>query len=348
MNTWFAERDTRHWFLKPALVAVAGMLTVAIAIGINLQHGRDVDRAEGGPNAPAPPPLVSEPVGPAAAPAGPSFDVVRINPGGDTVMAGRATPGATVVIESNQAALGQVTADPRGEWVFLPETPLPPGSHVLQLRVRGQDGNETVSADDVLVVVPAPNQDVAGAAASSEPAQPLALRIPRTGGPATVLQKPVADAAEAGLRVDAIDWEQSRLAVDGHAPPGSRVRLTIDGKAAGEAVADAAGVWRIAPTKGDAGSRRVFAIEQLDASGKPVDRVQVPFGLQETTATPSAREVVVQRGGNLWRIARSNYGRGTAYTIIYDANRKQIGSPDRIYPGQVFRLPESAAAPVHD
>ena len=52
---------------------------------------------------------------------------------------------------------------------------------------------------------------------------------------------------------------------------------------------------------------------------------------------------MVQPGHNLWRIARGAYGRGTRYTVIYQANREQIRDPARIYPGQVFQLPEAVA-----
>ncbi len=48
---------------------------------------------------------------------------------------------------------------------------------------------------------------------------------------------------------------------------------------------------------------------------------------------------MVRPGNNLWRIARDTYGDGTRYTVIYGANRGQIGDPDLIYPGQIFTLP---------
>src|SRR5262245_63630152 len=55
----------------------------------------------------------------------PSFDVVRINPQGDAVMAGRAAPNAQVQIFDGQRKIGEVVADNRGEWVFVPNDPLP-------------------------------------------------------------------------------------------------------------------------------------------------------------------------------------------------------------------------------
>ena len=70
----------------------------------------------------------------------PGFDVVRINPSGDAVIAGRAEPGATVTLRDGRSALGQVIADGRGEWVFVPEKPLQPGAHRLDLEMRMGDG----------------------------------------------------------------------------------------------------------------------------------------------------------------------------------------------------------------
>ena len=49
--------------------------------------------------------------------------------------------------------------------------------------------------------------------------------------------------------------------------------------------------------------------------------------------------VVIARGDNLWRIARKIYGKGVRHTVIFEANKNQIGNPHLIYPGQVFTIP---------
>ena len=67
------------------------------------------------------------------------------------------------------------------------------------------------------------------------------------------------------------------------------------------------------------------------------------FGQPAGKEQADGQLLVVAPGTNLWRIARATYGRGAAYTIIYQANREQIEDPDRIYPGQVFRMPGSSA-----
>ena len=70
-------------------------------------------------------PAAVEPAETAAAPAPeqagadtvttPSFDVVRISPEGNAVIAGRAEPGAEVEITVGDAVIATVTADDRGE-----------------------------------------------------------------------------------------------------------------------------------------------------------------------------------------------------------------------------------------
>ncbi|PXA88393.1 peptidase M23, partial [Nostoc sp. 3335mG] len=53
-------------------------------------------------------------------------------------------------------------------------------------------------------------------------------------------------------------------------------------------------------------------------------------------------KAIIRRGDNLWTIARRTYGEGIKYTTIYEANTGQIRDPDRIYPGQVFDLPDGS------
>ncbi|CAH2409544.1 Ig-like domain-containing protein [Mesorhizobium escarrei] len=49
--------------------------------------------------------------------------------------------------------------------------------------------------------------------------------------------------------------------------------------------------------------------------------------------------VIIRRHDTLWRISRRVYGQGVRYSTIYLANQDQIRNPDRIWPGQVFKVP---------
>lgn len=50
--------------------------------------------------------------------------------------------------------------------------------------------------------------------------------------------------------------------------------------------------------------------------------------------------VIIRQGDTLWRISQRVYGHGTRYSTIYLANQTEISDPDRIWPGQVFSVPE--------
>ncbi len=54
---------------------------------------------------------------------------------------------------------------------------------------------------------------------------------------------------------------------------------------------------------------------------------------------PTSGQITVATGNSLWRIVRKAYGSGFDYITIYKANQDQIRNPDKIYPGQVFKLP---------
>ena len=51
------------------------------------------------------------------------------------------------------------------------------------------------------------------------------------------------------------------------------------------------------------------------------------------------RSYTVQKGDTLSHIAKAHYGKPNKWHVIYDANRDQLEDPDKIFPGQVLRIP---------
>ena len=60
-----------------------------------------------------------------------------------------------------------------------------------------------------------------------------------------------------------------------------------------------------------------------------------------TTAEPAdeSRWYTVVRGDTLSAIAKSQYGNASQYPKIFEANKPMLSHPDKIYPGQVLRIP---------
>jgi nucleoid-associated protein YgaU len=52
----------------------------------------------------------------------------------------------------------------------------------------------------------------------------------------------------------------------------------------------------------------------------------------------------VEKGDTLWAIASKHYGNGSKYNAIFEANTPMLSHPDKIYPGQVLRIPDIESA----
>ncbi|MGM0931899.1 MAG: peptidoglycan-binding protein LysM [Bacteroidota bacterium] len=54
---------------------------------------------------------------------------------------------------------------------------------------------------------------------------------------------------------------------------------------------------------------------------------------------PEAKFHTVERGDTLSKIAKEHYGDAMKYPVIFEANKPMLKDPDKIYPGQVLRVP---------
>jgi nucleoid-associated protein YgaU len=57
------------------------------------------------------------------------------------------------------------------------------------------------------------------------------------------------------------------------------------------------------------------------------------------TGTFGPRTYTVVAGDTLSHIAQRFYGKASRWPAIFDANRDKLSDPDRIFPGQVLRIP---------
>ena len=54
---------------------------------------------------------------------------------------------------------------------------------------------------------------------------------------------------------------------------------------------------------------------------------------------PEAVFYEVQKGDTLSKIAKAHYGNAMKYPVIFEANKPMLKDPDKIYPGQMLRIP---------
>jgi len=268
---------------------------VSPAVPVVAQSGPAVSKAAGPTSAPPPQPVAEGPEG-----VKPSFDIVRVSPSGDAVIAGRASPGAEVTIAGNGIEVGHAQADGHGQWVLLTPVPLGTGGQELQLRSRTPDGRSAVGDTPVVVLIPEP--------AASQEKRALVVLLPPNSAGRLLKSEPVAGSPATSNRpnLDAVDYDDGgNIRFAGTASPGATVRVYIDNAPVGDASADRAGRWALVPRGTVAVGDHRLRLDQLATAGRTVARTEFPF----------------------------------QHTVIYDAKRDQIRDPNLIYPGQLFSIP---------
>ncbi len=66
---------------------------------------------------------------------------------------------------------------------------------------------------------------------------------------------------------------------------------------------------------------------------------QVDDRLEVEAPAPEATFYTVESGDSLSKIAKEVYGDAMKYPVIFEANKPMLEDPDKIYPGQVLRIP---------
>lgn len=334
--------------VKKLVAAVAVVIAVAIAAAVLVsRYGGEGVTPTDGEAAPSSVPegAVEEAATPSEAGDGeaapPAFDVVRVESSGEAVMAGRAEQGAQVTVMTRDGPIAEAVANEDGEWVVVLDRPLAGGEHEIWLEIRNAGSGPLQSAETVIVSVPEGERDGDGV---------LAVAVPREGdGTARVLQEPaegIGIASGGALSLDSLFYGTgSGVTLQGRAGPGAQVVARAGPGVAGRTTVGEDGRWQLTLEGLAAGTRHELVLEQLGEDGSVVWRLETPLEIASFTMVETNEPlVVIQPGNNLWLIARRVYGRGIAYTQIFEANRAQIADPDLIYPGQIFVLPAAAEA----
>ena len=191
------------------------------------------------------------------APVVPSFDLVRVEPDGESVIAGRAAPGATIELLRGDQVHARAAADASGLFAIVPP-PLPPGSHQVVLQSIAPDGARQRSTQAVTVVITdgktrplvtltspdaptvvlsnpeAPAAKVAEAPRpETQPAEPTAPSAPQPQAGAAPVVSPAAPApaipaARPEIKIATVEAEEGKLYVSGQSSPGATVRLYLN------------------------------------------------------------------------------------------------------------------------
>ena len=308
------------------------------------------------------------------------IDIARVSQDGSLVIAGRAPGAQKIIIRDNGKDIASIEPDARGQFAWIPDIPISPGTHELSLEAIMPNGERIAGKENALLIVPETGKDIAGNPGGQSD-ETLVVLVPgqlgdgeEAGAKLAVLQKPAPENTQntqaqntqdgseppRALGLDVIDYgSDGNLIIGGTGQPGARVFLYLDGQFLAEATVDDSARWQTQPNQPVAPGNYQIRVDlaEKDNESRVLERIELPFtraklsDLAQYTSDPdqvgeekSPSSVIVQPGNSLWRLARRVYGEGLRYTLIYQENRSQIRDPDLIYPGQVFSLPPAGAS----
>jgi nucleoid-associated protein YgaU len=250
---------------------------------------------------------------PAATVQAPSFDLVRVEPDGSIVIAGKAAPNAKVEVVSGSRVIGSTVAGADGDFAIVLTDPLKPGDYQLVLRSTTPDNVVATSPETAvvsipetpdgqvlalvekpgapaeLITVPKPEQPKTQPPAAEPPPAaadaPPAAEPPAQGGqdvaaaPAAPEETAPAPApGEIRVTVEAVEIEGRKIFVAGIADAGRRVRAYANTILLGDAVTSPGGRFLVEAERDLPVGDYIIRVDALGADGvKVIARAAVPF-----------------------------------------------------------------------
>jgi nucleoid-associated protein YgaU len=265
---------------------------------------------------------VAEPVTANAPLALPTFDIVRVEPDGSTVLAGRAPAGSAILLRDGQTTVGEDKASASGDFVVALDERLAVGEHQLTLEATAPDGRVATSAETVIVSIPqkgrenellamveSPDQPSrlisipAAAPAGREPAAPSAASpadsaavaapllpssAPEAQGDLTLPLTPGETSAPSQpatpLAVEAVEIDGDQIYIAGRAAGAASVRVYIDNEFLSAAPKLLADRFLVTAKAPVLPGEHLVRADALNAAGAVIARVEVPFNRPEGRA----------------------------------------------------------------
>jgi nucleoid-associated protein YgaU len=298
--------------------AASGQPPSIVAVTPDRPEAAQVPIAAGAsPSGATPAPASSKPPGssPQSDVSPPQFDIVRIEPTGEAVIAGHAAPKAKVTITDRNQVVAEAEADESGQFVILPP-PFAPGAHTLGLVARIGDG-APVQAPGLVGIdvpqpavkpIPVPPVAVATAAPSAKlgaPAPPISAASPVKGGAPAGGSSPMQAARPPGVAAQVAKIPVPPVAV-APAPAKPAASIVIAKSDASSAVAGST-------------PRIVISGVAADEAGRMVATGSAPAGaFLRLYLNGSLLADVTARADGFWSLTVERGMRGGAYSIRAD------------------------------
>ena len=251
------------------------------------------------------------------------FDIVRLDPSGDLIIAGKTEPNIVVDIYDGNQKLTSVLSDTHGDWVWVSEKKIDNGLKRFNLKHSDSEGKIINSDENIIIFFE-----------KTEKQKVVKIRDKGEVG-IEILNN---NQGVRGLALDSSEhFDNEKLRLKGRSIPNAEIQIFISKKLIGKSIADAQGNWEF--------SINEIVFENYDLEIKSTFENNI-LSLKTEILNGKIdskiffeKEIIVENGNSLWRIARKTLGGGILYAEIYKNNKKIINDPDLIFPGQVFKIP---------
>ncbi|MFK4824025.1 LysM peptidoglycan-binding domain-containing protein [Paenochrobactrum sp. BZR 588] len=241
----------------------------------------------------------------------PVFDLVRVEPNGGVVIAGKSLPGAEVDVLLGSRVLGSVKASENGDFVIAFDEVLKPGDHSLVLRSTSTDNKAATSAQTAIVSIP-DNVNGQVLALVEEPGQASRMITkPQTddanaqnndgdqsaqtnGTEASASNDGSASVIDAPIAVEAVEIEGNTIYIAGQAKTDHSVIVYANEKMLGRSNVSPEGRFLVESQQPLAVGDYIIRADLLNKNQKVIASARVPFrreaGDNISAVAPSVKE----------------------------------------------------------
>jgi nucleoid-associated protein YgaU len=249
----------------------------------------------------------------------PSFDVMRVEPSGDAVVAGRAEAGSIVALISNGDVVGKGIANNSGEFAIVLERPLKPGDHDVSLEATNQETQEkSGSQQHIAVSVPEDETGEVLVVLNEPDAPSKILQLPET----PVTAEPVATANAKAPETAA----PAEVAVA--QTPGAKEEAPVNAAAEKPAQAPANTEVAVTETPAPVNAASAPAPEAAQTAEAPVEVATQTPAPAETPAAPVA--AATEEPQLTVKAVETEKGK------VFVAGESEPGAQVRVYVGEEF------------
>ena len=82
-----------------------------------------------------------------------NLQTIRVNPGGDVLIAGKTLPNSELNVISNGKVIAKTLSDNVGEFVIVTENPLSAGDHILAFKITSSEKKIIISNDAIAIKI---------------------------------------------------------------------------------------------------------------------------------------------------------------------------------------------------